>query len=309
MTGPVRDFVGYGNKVPKVSWPGGARIAVSLVVNYEEGAERSLAEGDDSAEGMGESAAVPDGMRNLRNESLFEYGTRAGLWRLLDIFQRQDVKATFFICSRSLEQTPEGGREITAGGHEAAGHGHRWLPTYTLGREEERRQLQQAVASIEALTGQRPLGWYARSPSIHTRGLVVEEGGFVYDCNSFADDLPYFVDVKGRKWLVLPYSQETNDIKFVLAPGYAEPDDFFRQLRDAFDCLYQEGERSPKMLSVGLHLRMAGRPARAAALERFIRHAKDFPAVWFARRIDIARWWLEHQGDLPVHPSEPGGGA
>ena len=309
MPNPVRDFIGYGDTCPKVTWPDGARIAVSLVINFEEGAERSPIYGDPVAEGMGETVPVPSGYRDLRNESSFEYGTRVGLWRLFDIFDRLDVKSTFFISGQALEENPLAGREITAREHEAAGHGHRWLPTYTLGKEEERRQLEKAVTIIEKFTGQRPLGWYARSPSVFTRELVVEEGGFVYDCNSFADDLPYFVNVQGRKWLVLPYSQETNDVKFQLAPGYAEPDDFFRQLRAAFDYLYREGETHPKMLSVGLHLRMAGRPARAAAVERFIRYAQAFPGVWFARRIDIARWWLEHYGDLPAHPSAQDRGA
>ena len=289
-----RDLIGYGNAMPSVEWPGGARIAISLVVNFEEGAERTPLYGDAAAESTGEGFMVPAGVRDPRNETFFEYGMRVGFWRLIDILDRQDVPATFFICAKALETNPEAARTITARGHEPAAHGYRWLPIYTLGREEERRQLHLAVQRIRELTGERPLGWYSRGASMHTRSLVMEEGGFLYDCDSYADDLPFFVEHESRPWLVVPYSLETNDIKFYRSPGYSTPNDFFNHLTAAFDCLYREGARAPKMMSVGLHLRYAGRPARAAALERFIAYARAHDGVWFARRADIARWWLDN---------------
>ena len=297
-----RDFVGYGNDYPRIAWPGDARLALSLVVNFEEGSERSPLYGDLVAEPTGEGFLVPAGRRDLRNESFFDYGSRVGIWRLLEIFSRYDVRVTFFACGMALEMNPEAAREITARGHEACGHGYRWHPIYLLNREEEREFIRKDVEAITRTTGQRPLGWFSRGPSEHTRDLLIEEAGFLYDCDSFADDLPYFVEVRGKKWLIVPYSLETNDMKFWRVPGYSEPGDFLRQLKAAFDCLYAEGATHPKMMSVGLHMRHTGRPARANALEEFIRYAKAFPGVWFARRTDIARWWLDHYGHLPALP-------
>lgn len=299
----AREFIGYGRDCPPIRWPGGARVAVSLVVNFEEGSERTPLNGDATAEPSGEGYAVPSGYRDLRAESIFDYGSRVGFWRLLEIFERQRVKATYFICANALELNPEAGREITACGHEPACHGYRWLPTYSLGEEEERRHMAMAVAAIERLTGERPRGWYSRGASEFTHALLAEEGGFIYGCDSYADDIPYFISLKGRKWLVVPYSLETNDMKFYRPPGLADPDDFFGLLKAAFDCLYEEGATHPKMISVGLHMRVSGRPGRAAAVERFIRYAKGFPGVWFARRLDIARWFYDSYGDLPVFAS------
>jgi peptidoglycan/xylan/chitin deacetylase (PgdA/CDA1 family) len=176
------------------------------------------------------------------------------------------------------------------------------MPSYLLSREEERDHIRQAIEGIRSTTGERPLGWFCRAPSESTRELLIEEGGFIYDSDSYADDLPYFVNCSGTKWLVIPYSMETNDSKFGRPPGYSRPDSFYLQLKAAFDCLYEEGLTHPKMMSVGLHTRLVGRPARAAALDRFIQYAKGFPCVWFARRIDIARWWLENYSHLPALP-------
>jgi allantoinase len=292
-----RDFVGYGKHPPKVAWPGNARIAVSLVVNFEEGAERTPLYGD-AVVVTGEGNVVNERRRDVQGESVFEYGSRIGVWRLLDLFDAYEVKTTFFACGMALENNPVAAREITVRGHEPVAHGYRYAPMYTFTREGEREQIRRAIEAFERTTGQRPLAWYSSGHSEHTRELVVEEGGFLYDCESYAEDLPYFVLVHGRKWLVVPYSLDTNDMKFRLAPGYAQPDDFFANLRSAFDCLYDEGATHPKMMTVGLHARLSGRPARIEAVEEFIRYARSFSGVWFARRIEIARWWLEHYGDL-----------
>jgi peptidoglycan/xylan/chitin deacetylase (PgdA/CDA1 family) len=189
---------------------------------------------------------------------------------------------------------------ITAHGHEPCSHGYRWLPLYSLTLEEEREHVRQAVESIARTTGQRPLGWNSRGPSLHTRRLLIEEGGFLYDSDGYADDLPYFVAVDDRKWLVIPYTFETNDMKLWRPPGTSDPDDFLAYLTEAFDCLYDEGATHPQMLSVGLHMRHVGRPGRVGALEAFLHHARRRPGVWFARRIDIARWWHEHYAHLPA---------
>ncbi len=293
-----RDFIGYGPDQPRITWPGGARIAISLVVNFEEGSERSPLYGDASAEPGGEGYAVPPGVRDLRAESWFDYGTRAGFWRLQRMLRRCGVPATYFLCAQALERVPEAAEAIMRDGHEPACHGYRWLPIFDLGRDEERRHLRLAVETIRRLTGERPLGWYSRGESPHTKDLLLEEGGFVYNCDSYAEDLPYFIRHRGQRMLMLPYSLETNDIKFYRPPGMSAPGDFFRWLKASFDCLYDEGLTHPKMMSVGIHMRLAGRPGRAEALERFIRYAQGHPDVWFARRIDIARWWLQHYAHL-----------
>ena len=290
----ARDYVGYGPNPDPIEWPNGARIAISLVVNYEEGAEYSLLDGDPAQETNSEvPSPVPSGERDLANESFFEYGSRVGVWRIMDILDEREVPATFFVCALALERNPHVGPEIVRRGHDILGHGYRWEESYKMDRETEREAMQKAIASIERTTGQRPLGWYVRyGPSVNTRELVVEEGGFVYDSNAYNDDLPYYVDVHGTKWLVVPYSLETNDTRFWRG-GMNQPDDFYDTLRYSFDRLYREGATHPKMMSVGLHCRIIGRPSRAVALEKFIDYAKSHDDVWFARRIDIANWWRE----------------
>ena len=290
-----RDFVGYGRNIPQVRWPGDARIAVSVVVNYEEGAEYSLLDGDSHHETNSEvPSPVPPSERDLYNESFFEYGSRVGVWRLLDLLEKYEVSSTFFCCALALERNPEVAKVIVAKGHEVCGHGYRWEEYHLLEREAERRAIEKTVASLTSTTGQRPLGWFTRyGASVNTRQLVVDEGGFIYDSGAFNDDLPYFVPVNDKPWLVLPYSMETNDARFWRG-GLGSINDFYEYLKDSFDCLYEEGQSHPKMMSVGLHCRIAGRPARSKAVERFLQYATGFPGVWFARRVDIARWWLEH---------------
>ncbi len=299
----AREFVGYGRNEPAVYWPNGARVAVSLVINFEEGAEQTPLYGDSQADTMRERFAVPAGERDLRTESFFEYGSRSGFWRLLDVLDKNRVKCTYFVSGMAVEQNPIAAKEITGAGHEPCGHGYRWGPQYTLTIDQERQHINKAVQAIEQATGERPRGWNSRGPSAHTRQLLVEEGGFLYDSESHAEDLPYFVDVSHRKWLTIPYSFETNDMKFFRAPGHAEPEDFLAQLTSAFDCLYEEGREHPRLLSVGLHQRYSGTPAGASAVDEFIQYCHRVPDIWFARRIDIARWWLENFNDLPAFAS------
>lgn len=292
-----RDVVGYGKNVPQVRWPGDARIAVSMVVNYEEGAEYSTLDGDSHHETNGEvPSPVPSGDRDLNNESFFEYGSRVGVWRLMDLLDRHKIPATFFCCALALERNPEVAGEIVSRGHEVCGHGYRWEESHLMDREAERDSIAKTIASLKETTGVRPLGWFTRyGPSVNTRDLVVEEGGFVYDSAGLNDDLPYYVTAQEKPWLVVPYSMETNDARFWRG-GLVSVGDFYEYLKETFDCLYEEGETHPKMMSVGLHCRIAGRPARSRAVARFLEYAKGHERVWFPRRIDIARWWLTHYG-------------
>jgi allantoinase len=297
VLGPPRDLVGYNGRPPKVTWPGNARVAISLVVNFEEGSEQAVGDGDPRGETGGADSTHdpwPKGKRDLAMETMYEYGTRAGFWRLLDIFDELEVKATFFVCAVALERNRDAAREIRARGHDVLCHGYRWEDVSLLSRDEEREHMRLAIASIAETTGERPLGWYCRyGPSVHTRELVVEEGGFVYDSDAYNDDLPYWTQVNSTKHLVIPYTLAANDGKFGRG-GFGSPKDFEEYLQYDFDRLYKEGETYPKMMSIGLHMRLIGRPARAQALYNFIAYAKSFPDVWFARRIDIARHWQQH---------------
>jgi allantoinase len=297
IPGPPRDVVGYNGKPPKVTWPGGARIAISLVVNYEEGSEQAVGDGDANPERVLSESAVrpwPAGKRDLAMETMYEYGARVGFWRLMDIFDEHDVKSTFYVCAVALERNRKAARLIREKGHDVVCHGYRWEDVTLLSREQEREHIRLAVKSIEETTGERPLGWYCRyGPSVNTRELVVEEGGFVYDSDAYNDDLPYWTTVNGKKHLVIPYSLVNNDSRFGSA-HFGPPEDFEEHLRYTFDRLYQEGSAYPKMMSIGLHMRLAGHPARSEAVSKFIAYAKSHPGVWFAKRIDIARHWQEH---------------
>jgi len=303
MSGVIRDFVGYGKDYPRIRWPDSARIAVAMVVNYEVGSERSPVYGDDPAKSWeGEAFLVEAGRRDLRHESTFDYEGRVGVWRLLDIFDEFGVKVTFSAGARALEKNPIVAAEITARGHEPQSHGYLWMPIGSLSREQQREHISKAVDAIRKTTGERPLGWRSQGPNEITRELLIEEGGFIYDGDALNDDLPYFVNTNGKKWLVIPYSLELNDMKFWHHPGYSHGQDFLDSLKDTFDVLYEEGKEFPQIMSVGLHPRQVGRPSRAGAVSEFIRYAQGFPGVWFARRIDIARWWLENYSHLPALP-------
>ncbi|SEP43117.1 Peptidoglycan/xylan/chitin deacetylase, PgdA/CDA1 family [Rhodospirillales bacterium URHD0017] len=297
IPGPARDVVGYNGKPPKVSWPGGARIAISLVVNYEEGSELAVGDGDANPERVLSESAVrpwPAGKRDLAMETMYEYGARVGFWRLMDIFDEHDVKSTFYVCAVALERNRKAARLIRERGHDVACHGYRWEDVTLLSREQEREHIRLAVKSIEETTGERPLGWYCRyGPSVNTRELVVEEGGFLYDCDAYNDDLPYWTMVGAKKHLVIPYTQVNNDSRFG-SGHFGTPEDFEEHLRYTFDRLYKEGATHPKMMSIGLHMRIIGHPARSEAVSKFIAYAKSHPGVWFAKRIEIAKHWREH---------------
>lgn len=295
-----RDFVGYGAKPPDPQWPDGAKIAVQFVLNYEEGAEHNVLDGDPHSETflseMTPAQAFPN--RHMSMESLYEYGSRAGLWRVLRAFERRDLPLTIFAVARAMQRNPEAVAAFRELGHEIASHGLRWQSYQLTDRDTEREHMAEAVRILTELTGAAPLGWYTGRDSPHTRELVVEHGGFVYDSDSYADDLPYWVTVHGRNHLVVPYTLDTNDMRFASPAGFPSGEQFFAHLRDAFDVLYREGaEGSPKMLSIGLHCRLVGRPARLAALERFLDHVQSHADVWVARRIDIAEHWRR------VHPA------
>ena len=290
-----RDFIGYGENPPDIVWPNKARIAISVVVNYEEGSEYSLLDGDTHHETNNEvPSPVPLDQRDLFNESFFEYGSRVGVWRLLNLFERYGVKTTFYCCAVALERNPEVARAIVERGHEVCGHGYRWQEYHSMDRDSELDSIRRTVESLERTTGVRPVGWFTRyGPSLNTRELVAGEQGFIYDSLSMNDDLPYFVRVNEAPWLVIPYSFETNDARFWRG-GLVSVNDFFEYLKDTFDCLYEEGQSFPKMMSVGLHCRITGRPARSRAVQRFLEYASGFPDVWFARRDEIASHWLSN---------------
>jgi putative urate catabolism protein len=297
-----RDLIGYGARPPHAAWPNGARIAVQIVLNYEEGSEYSIPDGDGFSETyLSEvpGASLGPGKRDLIVESIYEYGSRAGFWRVMRLFAERDIRVTIFGAALALERNPEAARAIAAAGHEVCSHGWRWVGFSDMSIDDERAQMHRAVASITETIGERPLGWYCRyAPSENTRRLVVEEGGFLYDSDAYDDDLPYWVRVDTKPHLVIPYTLDANDMKFAVAPGFTSPSGFFEYLKDAFDVLYAEGKTAPKMMSVGLHARLAGRPGRAAALARFLDYVSGRDDVWIARRVDIARHWIA------THPAE-----
>ena len=298
--GRDRDFVGYGPCAPKVRWPGNARIAVNFVINYEEGAERSIQDGDGISDAQSINRyPVPDGVRDLQAESLFEYGSRVGVWRLLDIFKKHEIPVTFSVCGRALERNPAVGRAIKELGHEPCSHGYRWGEHFRMSEVEERKEISDAVDAIQRCVGERPVGWSCRyGAGERTRRLLAEEGGFIYDADAHNDDLPYYVAVLGRPWLVVPYATDTNDGRYMSSPGFATPQQFLDYLTSSFECLYAEGDEAPKMLPVGLHTRISGHPARAMAVDQFVTYAKQRGGVWFARRDAIASFWLQQ---FPPH--------
>lgn len=288
--GPARDFVGYGSVTPKVRWPSGAKVAVSLVVNYEEGSEYSLPAGDRRNEMLGE-ISYPYGhdVRDLSVESTYEYGSRAGIWRLMRMFDDYRVKCTFFGCAVALEKNPAVGEWLQRVDHDLVSHGWRWIEHWRLSRDEEAEHIAKAVESFKKTCGRRPLGWYCRyGPSVNTRELIVAEGGFLFDCDAYNDDLPYFTRVSGKQHLVVPYSLTYNDIQ-----GTRSPTEFLDYCTRGLDELHREGcEGFPKMMSIGLHPRLIGQAGRASALRQFIEYALKKGDVWFAGRTEIARWWL-----------------
>jgi allantoinase len=296
-TATTRDLVGYGSKTPDPKWPGGARIAINFVLNYEEGSEYSVIDGDGFSEtALSEGPSqVPHGTRDLTIESVYEYGSRVGFWRVMRLFAERKLSLTVFGCALALERNPDAAHAIIEAGHDICSHGWRWIKHWLLSEEQERDHIHKAAASLQSLTGRHPLGWYCRTgPSINTRRLVVEAGGFLYDSDAYNDELPYWVNVGNKRHLVIPYTNDVNDTKFVNPAGYSSGDDFFGYLKDSFDVLYREGKTAPKMMSVGLHARIVGRPGRAASLARFLDYVSQHDNAWICRREDIATHWIQY---------------
>ncbi len=302
-----RDLIGYGARPPHPRWPGDARIAVQFVLNFEEGGERSILHGDATSEVYLHEVvglAPRRGRRDEVVESIYEYGTRAGFWRLLRLFGERKLPFTCFAVAMALARHPEAARAMIEAGHEIASHGWRWIDYDRVPLAIERQHMARAIEAISRVAGVRPLGWYTGRVSANTRRLVVENAGFLYDADAYNDDLPYWVTfgAKGhlaKGHLVVPYTLDNNDMKFGTAQGFNQGEDFFIYLRDSFDTLYREGDTAPKMMSVGLHSRLAGRPGRLAGLARFLDHVQRHDQVWVCRRIDIARHWRG------VHPYRP----
>ncbi len=298
-----RDLIGYGGKPPAVKWPGGARLAVSVVVNFEEGAELSLEAGDSAAERIGEvSTIIPPGVRDIGQEQQFAYGMRAGVWRMMEVLERHRIKSTFMMCGYAVERSPAVAARVVAAGHEPAIHGWRWRPHSDFtDRDTERASLVQCRDVIESITKFRPVGFFCRgSQSEFTRDLLIDLG-FTYDSNALDDDLPYWADsASGRQILAVPYAFDTNDMKFYHPNGFVTSAEFVDYVRGAIDALLEEGERGfAKMLTIGFHLRIVGRPARIGSFDRILEYLKSKgDAVWIARRCDIAEFW---RGQYPNH--------
>lgn len=302
--GYPRDMIGYGRTPPDAAWPGGARIAVQFVINYEEGGENNILHGDPASEAfLSEMIGAPPwpGQRHPSMESIYEYGSRAGFWRLWRLFTGRRLPVTVYGVATAMQRNPEAVAAMLEADWEIASHGLKWIDHRAMPIEEERAQIAEALRIHAELCGARPLGWYTGRTSENTLDLVMAEGGFLYSADSYADDLPYWVEGPHGPHLIVPYTLDSNDMRFAAAQGFNAGDQFFNYLKDAFDVLYAEGKAgSPKMLSVGLHCRIVGRPGRLAALARFLDHVQDQDKVWVARRIDIARHW--------VHRHYPAGG-
>jgi putative urate catabolism protein len=292
-----RDLIGYGKNPPHPNWPDAARIALQFVINYEEGGENCVLHGDMASEAFLSEIIGADplpGSRHMNIESMYEYGSRAGFWRLYRMFTQKGIPVTVYGVAMALARNPEAVAAMQEVDWEIASHGYRWLDYKYFSEDLEREHLQTAIAIHTEVTGNRPLGWYTGRNSPQTRKIVVEEGGFLYDADSYADDLPYWDLSYGKPHLIIPYTLDNNDMRFASAQGFNSGDQFFAYLRDAFDVLYAEGETAPKMMSVGLHCRLVGRPGRAASLSRFLDYVKKHDRVWLCRRIDIAHHWHQY---------------
>ncbi|MGH1479065.1 MAG: allantoinase PuuE [Geminicoccales bacterium] len=298
MSSYPRNLIGYGENPPYAAWPDKARIAVSFVLNYEEGGEMCLLHGDPESEAyLHEVPGSPPliGQRNMNIESVYEYGSRAGFWRVRRLFMERGLTLTIYGVGMALERHPDAAKAMVEAGFEIASHGYRWIDYQTMPEDEEREQMRLAIQAIERTTGSRPLGWYTGRNSPNTRRLVVEEGGFLYDSDSYADDLPYWELVGGKPHLVIPYTLDNNDMKYGVLNGFSDGDGFFTYLKDAFDMLYAEGAEVPKMMSIGLHCRLVGRPGRAAALARFLDYVQNHERIWITTRTEIAKHWVKTQ--------------
>ena len=292
-----RDLEGYGREPPDAKWPGGARIAVQFVINYEEGGENNILHGDAASEAFLSEvvgAAPWPGQRHMNMESIYEYGARAGFWRLWRAFTSRNMPVTVFGIAHALRRGPEQVAAMLEADWEIASHGLKWIEYKDFSAADERAHIMEAIRIHAAITGSRPLGFYQGRGSAHTTKIVMEEGGFLYSADSYADDLPYWIEGPDKPFLIVPYTLDANDMRFATAQGFNSGDQFFAYLKDSFDVLYREGADRPRMMSVGLHCRLTGRPGRAAALERFLDYVASHERVWVTRRIDIARHWYAH---------------
>jgi OHCU decarboxylase len=303
MAAYPRDMVGYGGEPPQARWPNGARIALQFVINYEEGGENNILHGDAASEAFLSEivgAAPWPGQRHMNMESIYEYGSRAGFWRLHRLFTQRQMPVTVFGVATALARNPQAVAAMKGAGWEIASHGLKWIDYKDIDAATERAHIAEAVRLHTEVTGERPLGFYQGRSSEQSIPLAAEEGGFLYFADSYADDLPYWVELHGKQELIVPYTLDANDMRFATPQGFNSGDQFFAYLKDSFDCLYEEGAERPKMLSIGLHCRLVGRPGRAAALARFLDYVKGRDHVWVARRVDIARHWIKQ------HPPQTG---
>ena len=292
----VRDMIGYGSGGVKVVWPNNARIAVQIVLNYEEGAESCVLNGDKNSEIFLSEiiGAKPVKGRHMSMESLYEYGSRAGFWRLHKLFQEKNIPITVFGVGMALEKNPEICKAIKDAGYEVASHGWRWIDYQNIKKSEEKKHMQLTVQTHKKIFGERPNGWYTGRCSPNTRDLVIEDGGFLYDSDSYSDDLPYWETRGKKKQLIIPYTLDNNDMRFATNQGFNTGDHFFTYLKDSFDTLYEEGKTSPKMMSIGLHCRIIGKPGRIQSLKRFLDYVLKHEDIWLCKRIDIAKHWIKN---------------
>ena len=291
-----RNMIGYGSKEPKVVWPNNAKLALQIVLNYEEGAENNVLHGDKHSETfLSEiigAQAIKD--RHINMESMYEYGSRRGFWRLHKLFQEKKIPVTIFGVAMALERNPEVCEAIKNGDYEVACHGWRWIDYQNVKKSVEKKDMKLAIKKLKKIFGERPIGWYTGRCSPNTRDLVFEDGGFLYDSDSYSDDLPYWEYKKNKKQLIIPYTLDNNDMRFATNQGFNSGDQFYTYLKDSFDALYEEGKTAPKMMSVGLHCRLIGRPGRFQSLKKFIDYVLKFDDVWICKRIDIAKHWIKN---------------
>jgi putative urate catabolism protein len=295
-----RDMVSYGQKLPKVKWPNNAKLALQIVLNYEEGSENCVLHGDKTSEVFLSEiiGAQPVKGRHINMESIYEYGSRRGFWRIHELFKEKKIPITIFGVGMALEKNLEVCQTIKESGYEVASHGWRWIDYQKVPRSTEKKHMQLAIKSIEKIFGERPLGWYTGRCSPNTRDLVMEEGGFLYDSDSYSDDLPYW-EVRGKKrQLIIPYTLDNNDMRFATNQGFNTGEQFYTYLKDSFDALYNEGNINPKMMSVGLHCRLIGRPGRIQSLKKFLDYVLKHENVWFCKRIDIAKHWIKNHSNI-----------
>jgi allantoinase len=295
-----RDMIGYGSKKIKVNWPNNAKLALQIVLNYEEGAENSILHGDKYSETFLSEIirALPIKGRHMSMESLYEYGSKRGFWRLHELFQEKKIPITIFGVAMALERNPEICNAIKVSDYEVACHGWRWIDYQSISKSVEKKHMDLAIKTIKKIFGHRPLGWYTGRCSPNTRDLVINEGGFLYDSDSYSDDLPYWEKRGNKKQLIVPYTLDNNDMRFVTNQGFNSGDQFYNYLKDSFDVLYKEGETDPKMMSVGLHCRIIGKPGRLKSLERFLDYVLKHEDVWICKRIDIAKHWIKNYSNV-----------